>query len=33
MIKFTKERVLLLYQFIVEAIGGPFGIREEKCLN
>lgn len=30
MIKFTKERVLLLYEFIVEATGGAFGIRYEK---
>lgn len=33
MIKFTKERVLLLYQFIVEATGGAFGIRDEKMLE
>lgn len=33
MIKFTKERVLLLYEFIVEATGGAFGIRDEKILD
>lgn len=33
MIKFTKERVLLLYEFIVEATGGAFGIRDEKMLE
>ncbi len=33
MIKFTKARVLLLYQFIVEATGGTFGIRDEKMLE
>lgn len=33
MIKFTKARVLLLYQFIVEATGGTFGIRDERMLE
>ena len=33
MIKFTKARVLLLYQFIVEATGGTFGIRDEKMFE
>lgn len=33
MIKFTKERVLLLYQLIVEATGGTFGIRSENLLE
>ncbi len=30
MIKFTKERIVLLYQMIIEAMGGSFGIRDEK---
>lgn len=33
MIKFTKERVLLLYQMMVEATGGTFGIRDERLLE
>ena len=33
MIKFTKERVLLLYKLIVEATGGTFGIRSENLLE
>lgn len=33
MIKFTKERVLLLYQLIVEETGGLFGIRDENMLE
>lgn len=33
MIKFTKARVLLLYQFIVEATGLTFGIRDERMLE
>lgn len=33
MIKFNKERVLLLYQMIVEATGGTFGIRDERLLE
>ena len=33
MIKFDKERVLLLYQMIVEATGGTFGIRSEDMLD
>lgn len=33
MIKFTKKRVLLLYQLIVEATGGAFGIRSESLLE
>lgn len=33
MIKFTKNRVLLLYQLIVEATGGTFGIRDENMLE
>lgn len=33
MIKFTKERILLLYQMMVEATGGTFGIRDESLLE
>ena len=33
MIKFTKERILLLYQMIVEATGGAFGIKSEELLE
>ena len=33
MIKFTKERVLLLYQMMVEATGGSFGVRDEGLLE
>ena len=33
MIKFTKERVLLLYKLIVEATGGTFGIWSENLLE
>ncbi|MBD5390918.1 type II toxin-antitoxin system death-on-curing family toxin [bacterium] len=33
MIKFTKERILLLYQMMVEATGGTFGIRDETMLD
>lgn len=33
MIKFTKERILLLYQMMVEATGGTFGIRDESMLD
>lgn len=33
MIKFTKKRVLFLYQLIVEATGGAFGIRSESLLE
>ena len=33
MIKFTKERVLLIYQMIVNETGGEFGIRSEELLE
>ena len=33
MIKFTKERILLLYQMMVETTGGTFGIRDESMLD
>ena len=33
MIKFDKDRVLLLYQMIVEATGGTFGIKSESLLE
>ncbi len=33
MIKFNKERILLLYQMMVEATGGTFGIRDESMLD
>ena len=33
MTKFTKERVLLLYQMIVQETGGTFGIRSEEMLE
>lgn len=33
MIKFTKERVLLVYQMIVNETGGEFGIRSEELLE
>ncbi len=33
MIKFTKERVLLIYKYIVTETGGSFGIRDESLLE
>lgn len=33
MIKFSKERILLLYQMIVNETGGAFGIRSEELLE
>lgn len=33
MIKFNKERILLLYQMMVESTGGTFGIRDESMLD
>lgn len=33
MIKFTKERILLLYQMIVQTTGGAFGIKSEELLE
>ncbi|MCM1131074.1 MAG: hypothetical protein NC087_06250 [Anaeroplasma bactoclasticum] len=33
MIKFTKERILLIYQMMVETTGGSFGIRDETMLD
>ena len=33
MIKFTKERVLMIYQMIVNETGGEFGIRSEELLE
>lgn len=33
MIKFTKERVLLIYQMIVNETGGEFGIRSDDLLE
>lgn len=33
MIRFTEERVKLLYKLMVEATGGSFGIRDGNLLN
>jgi prophage maintenance system killer protein len=33
MIKFTKDRILILYKILVEATGGTFGIRDESLLQ
>ncbi len=33
MIKFTKERVLLIYKYIISETGGSFGIRDEGLLE
>ena len=33
MIKFTKDRILLIYQMIVNATGGEFGIRRDELLE
>ena len=33
MIRFTEERVKLLYKLMVEATGGSFGIRDENPLD
>ena len=33
MIKFTKERILLLYRYIIESTGGTFGIKDESLLE
>ena len=33
MIRFTEERVKLLYKLMVEATGGSFGIRDENLLD
>lgn len=33
MIRFTEERVKLLYKLMVEATGGSFGIRDENLLG
>ena len=33
MIRFSEEKVKLLYQLMVEATGGTFGIRDENLLN
>lgn len=33
MIKFTDERVLLLYKYMIEETGGAFGIRDEALLD
>ncbi len=33
MIKFNKEKVLLLYKYIIESTGGVFGIRDETLLE
>ena len=32
MIKFTKEKVLLLHQLLVESTGGSMGVRDEGLL-
>ena len=33
MIKFTKEKVLLLHQILAEATGGSVGVRDEALLR
>lgn len=33
MIRLSEEKVKLLYQLMVEATGGTFGIRDENLLN
>ena len=33
MIRFSEEKVKLLYQLMVEATGGTFGIRDKNLLN
>lgn len=33
MIKFSKEKVLLLHQIIAEATGGSIGVRDEGLLE
>ena len=33
MIKFSKEKVLLLHQLMAEATGGGFGVRDEALLD
>ena len=33
MIKFTKEKVLLLHQYIAEETGGSIGVRDEALLD
>lgn len=33
MIRFSEEKVKFLYQLMVEATGGTFGIRDENLLN
>ena len=33
MIKFTDERVLLLYKYMIEETGGAFGLRDEALLD
>lgn len=33
MIKFTDERVLFLYKYMIEETGGAFGIRDEALLD
>lgn len=33
MIKFTDERVLLLYKYMIEETGGAFGVRDEALLD
>lgn len=33
MIRFTDERVLLLYKYMIEETGGAFGVRDEALLD
>lgn len=33
MIKFTDERVLILYKYMIEETGGAFGVRDEALLD
>lgn len=33
MIKFSKEKVLLLHQLLIESTGGSFGVRDEALLE
>lgn len=33
MIKFSKEKVLLLHQLLIESTGGSFGVRDESLLE
>ena len=33
MIKFSREKVLLLHQLLAEATGGSVGVRDERLLD